>query len=694
MQSNKIVEKIINTLLNILIFIFGIILLIFIYIGVQTKVLDKNYADFFGYSIFDVQTGSMENTISAGDWIIVKITKNVSLNDIVTYRSEGEYITHRIIEVYNGTYITKGDANNSKDDPIDQNQIVGKVVKIVPFFGLLRKTIFNPAVLIALIVTLALFNLAFKKNQKNHKNNILDIIINKIRSYFNNSKNTPVFEEQKPKVIIKDLKSYDNSYEIGRIKNEESKEEELSKTAIYRVISVDSNEVDSKYKEEIDENKLEKSINNEKEIQIEEDLEKTAMYRIVSVDSSEIDNTLLEVAENEIKKANKNTKINEVKEEELPVEEEKKEINLDLIKLKRGNKKAKNIIDAAMIIKEEEIEELIDVFIQENKNNISKNIRETFKNSYIKSKYYSNDGDIEYCSKNSISKIRFIIDSTANELIKQKNKNEDLIEKYANTFSLIANIEQAKDSIIDLKAKNGFYKKEIMKYSSDWDSQSVQVIIDKIEDIQRKYDASLNAFLEKLDTNLFELKFNQLATKKNMYALDLIHNISFSKIYSDYIIDKTYSEGIVAEDKTSVSITLLLRQLIKDMISSKFNLKYLLYVPGSLYSKEKKFEKFLKMIEDEYAKSNVFIVITIEDLIKNKIMAKKIRKMGYKFALVFNKEIEITEKDRGYIYIADYVFVDKKAINMAKVLPYIPEELLNNLIYENIEEKVGGLEGE
>ena len=100
------------------------------------------------------------------------------------------------------------------------------------------------------------------------------------------------------------------------------------------------------------------------------------------------------------------------------------------------------------------------------------------------------------------------------------------------------------------------------------------------------------------------------------------------------------------------------------------------------------------MIDDSYAKTNVLILITIEDLLKNKIFIKKIRKMGYKFAIIFNKEIEISEKDRRYIYVADYIFADKKVINMAKVLPYIPEELLNNIIYENIEEKIGGLEGE
>jgi signal peptidase I len=131
MKSKKknFVEETINYFLAILILIFGIVLLISIYTSVQTKILGNDYSDFFGYSIFEVQTGSMADTINAGDWVIVKLTQKVELNDIVTYELGGEYITHRVIEVYSNTYITKGDANSGKDDPIKQDQIVGKVVK-------------------------------------------------------------------------------------------------------------------------------------------------------------------------------------------------------------------------------------------------------------------------------------------------------------------------------------------------------------------------------------------------------------------------------------------------------------------------------------------------------------------------------------------------------------------------------------
>ena len=139
MKNKKLVGKIIDYTLNILIVIFAVFLLISMYTAFQVKVLGNEYSNFFGYSLFEVQTGSMHGTIEAGDWIIIKNGRDVNIGDIVTYRHGKDFVTHRIIESYKGTYVTKGDANNAKDDPIDQSQIVGHVVKILHGFGILRK---------------------------------------------------------------------------------------------------------------------------------------------------------------------------------------------------------------------------------------------------------------------------------------------------------------------------------------------------------------------------------------------------------------------------------------------------------------------------------------------------------------------------------------------------------------------------
>ena len=136
-KKKRLLEKLINIFLNILIFIFGVFLLISIYNNIQINILGNDYSSFFGYSMFEVQTGSMKDAINPGDMIVVKNEPDIKLNDIITYKEGNEFITHRVIEVYNETYVTQGDANNTKDKPITKSQVVGKVVKILPGFGII-----------------------------------------------------------------------------------------------------------------------------------------------------------------------------------------------------------------------------------------------------------------------------------------------------------------------------------------------------------------------------------------------------------------------------------------------------------------------------------------------------------------------------------------------------------------------------
>ncbi|MDD4035909.1 MAG: signal peptidase I [Bacilli bacterium] len=791
-RKKSFIEKIINYLLDVLIFVFGFILLITIYTGIQTKVLGNDYNNFFGYSIFEVQTGSMADTINAGDWVIVELAPKVKLNDIITYKLGSEYITHRVVEVYKGTYITKGDANSGKDEPIDQKQVVGKVVKVLSNLGIIRKTIFNVSVLITVFITIFLFNLAFKRSKKeNYKESTvrldrgktiysifeeisirIGLFIEKIREFMSNKRTKNNYRSGWEN---NDLVNYDRIYDFDKFKNEEVIEDELGKTAIFRVISVDADEVDDKYKEqptdeiiieEEKEDELEKTaffrvvsvdadevddkfkkqpaeeIKAEKEKEdkliktvpsravsativeeedkskeltqvtndeetLEDELSKTSVFRVIPVDASELDDTFLEIAKNEIKEAeqsdkNKKEAINlETKTEATDDDEDNEtltKINLDLLKGKKGSEKGNNIINTAMLIKRGELNELISVLLRNNKSHANKaSIKNMFIKTYIDVKYYNfnDDKDINNSGRNLISKIKRVIKELATKLINDykgsDNKYNDTVETYASTFILIANLEQARDSITELKAKREFYKKEIKKCFKVWDIEEVAYVTEEIIKIQGNYINTLEYFFQKFETNMFDLNINRLAARRNMYGLELNHNISFSRVYSDYIIDKTYTEGIVAEDKIIVLLTLLSVQLIKDMILSNFNRKYVLYIPDTLYTKERKLNKLLRMIDDEYAKDNIIILLTYEDLLSNKQIIKKIRKMGYKFALVFSKETVIKEKDRSNLYIVNYIFVNKKDDNMTRILSFIPDELLDNVIYEDIIEKVGDL---
>jgi hypothetical protein len=130
------------------------------------------------------------------------------------------------------------------------------------------------------------------------------------------------------------------------------------------------------------------------------------------------------------------------------------------------------------------------------------------------------------------------------------------------------------------------------------------------------------------------------------------------------------------------------------MANFDFNNKYLLYIPNTLYKKERKLDKALKMIDDEYARNNVIILVSYEELINNIGVIKGIRKLGYKFAVVFDKQYTFRKKDHGNVYVADYIFINKKAVNAAEVMSFIPSDIADKVIYDDVTNKVGDFGGE
>ena len=676
-NKGKILEKVANIGLNILIFIFGIVLLISIYNNIQVKLLGNDYSSFFGYSVFEVQTGSMGEAVEPGDWIVVKYSKNIKLDDIITFKQDGEFITHRVIEAYQGTYVTKGDANDAKDDPITQEQIVGKVVKVLPAFGIFKKTIFNPYVLVAIIITVYLVTLTIKKNKKEKDMKKFDVfmanVVKKIKIFIKN--------------IIKLIKN--NNKKTINDKYIKEKSEKIKSNIKEEVQEVKVTKV-----EEVKDEKLDKTIIDLKPLEAE-DLDKTMYFRMIQVDKDEIENAYA-----------KKIEIEEEQPEIIEKEEEVKsnEVELKLEMLKNKKKKFKNIIEKIMFMKEEELKEIIEVL--NNGENLKTNeatIRENFLRVYIDGKYYNYCGDVnvEYNGRNMNTRIENALKEAAEKMIKAykgtDNKYSEKVKKYTNIFTLIMYLEHTYLVIDDTKIKKQTYKNKMVKLiGTEVDPKTINSMISNILKIQRTYKSVIKESIEKLETSLFELNYNNLSIK-NVYAVELNHNINFSKVYSDYIVDKTYYDGIVAEDKIEVLLTLLLVQVVKDMLNADFNKKYIFYIPESLYTKSNKLDKIFNLFGDEYAKNNIIVLAQYEELSKNKKIIKSLIKDGYRFAVDL-KTSAVKSKDQGIVEAMEYIFVDKrvkgKMFESIDVLSSIKEELHNKIAYDDIASKIGSYWGE
>lgn len=173
-MSLKKALKIIGTILFI-----GII---YIAISFSIDMFRHKPISLCGYNVSYVPTESMEPTIKAKSYVLVKETKNVKVGDIVVYKSNKNnmYIIHRIININNGVYTFQGDNNPAIDDEdVSINQIYGVYIKDVYFLTKLisgdnRMLFFGIIVVIfVLMFVLQLINaLANYKKEKNKNDNL------------------------------------------------------------------------------------------------------------------------------------------------------------------------------------------------------------------------------------------------------------------------------------------------------------------------------------------------------------------------------------------------------------------------------------------------------------------------------------------------------------------------------------------
>lgn len=166
----KVIKKISTIVINFLMAIVTIIVLFLMYRFIMIKVYHKNYVSTFGYSMFEIATGSMEPTLNVYDFILVKSDNNLKVNDIITYKEDDSFITHRIISIEGDNLITKGDANNSEDKIINKDKVIGKVVKIFPKLGIIKNIIITPKIMISFLIFILLLNLSLSYKPKKEEN--------------------------------------------------------------------------------------------------------------------------------------------------------------------------------------------------------------------------------------------------------------------------------------------------------------------------------------------------------------------------------------------------------------------------------------------------------------------------------------------------------------------------------------------
>ena len=110
------------------------------------------HASIFGFRLYRIATGSMVPYLNINDYILVKSTNDYKEGDVITYLKDETYVTHRIVSITEENIVTKGDANNTMDEPITKNNIIGKVVLKFGFLGFIIYLFSKPIIWVLLFI--------------------------------------------------------------------------------------------------------------------------------------------------------------------------------------------------------------------------------------------------------------------------------------------------------------------------------------------------------------------------------------------------------------------------------------------------------------------------------------------------------------------------------------------------------------
>jgi len=105
-----------------------------------------------------VYSGSMEPAIPVGSVVVIKPVdpETLKVEDIICFKiseSATTTVTHRIINITNEGFITKGDANEDPDQWIVKKEnVIGKAIFTIPFIGYIGYFVRTPIGFILLII--------------------------------------------------------------------------------------------------------------------------------------------------------------------------------------------------------------------------------------------------------------------------------------------------------------------------------------------------------------------------------------------------------------------------------------------------------------------------------------------------------------------------------------------------------------
>lgn len=176
----------------------------------------------------------------------------------------------------------------------------------------------------------------------------------------------------------------------------------------------------------------------------------------------------------------------------------------------------------------------------------------------------------------------------------------------------------------------------------------------------QKYVEEKEQFILKFETENFFLKITDYKNAKNVNRVVLKYNIKFPKIYSTWALERTFSSGIISEDKLNVEYSLISALVIKDIMRGNFKKQYIVEFIPSLLKKSKKLKSILNIINNPAVQDKVSLKIKYQDFEENKEEVYELMRNGYRFAIIIDDTMDTSYATLQKLNAFSYILISRE----------------------------------
>ncbi len=168
-------------------------------------------------------------------------------------------------------------------------------------------------------------------------------------------------------------------------------------------------------------------------------------------------------------------------------------------------------------------------------------------------------------------------------------------------------------------------------------------------------------FIDKFKDKNFSINYVKV-NKDRIFNCELEHNLKFSKLYSEYAIQKVFHNKDIEEQKLFVLYSLVGVKILQDIIKGIYQKYYLVDYVLSLKDKPKKQKRLLNIIDNDITKEKLAFKISYTEYLDNKEEVYRLTREGFHIAICLDDHFVWNEESYVLLRVFTYIITDDQKL--------------------------------